>query len=73
MIHYPFRRGLALWQAFITGYLTLTAGASLTEIVGHEIAGFLALLGAAANAGTVAYLALLREDAPKSHDTAAVG
>src|SRR5262245_37001827 len=57
------QRRLALWQAFVTFYLTLTAGASLADLVGIKMAGFLALIGAALNAGTVSYLSLMT---PKS-------
>ena len=54
------QRKLALWQAFIAFYLTLTAGASLADIVGSKTAGVLAMLGAALNAGTVTYLTAIR-------------
>lgn len=54
------QRKLALWQSFVTAWLTLTAGAGLTDVVGSHAAALLALTGAAMNAATTTYIAAMR-------------
>lgn len=54
------RKRFLLWQAFVTAYLTLTAGGGLSGVLGPQLAGFFALMGAAMNAGTATYIAGMR-------------
>jgi len=54
------QRRLALWQAFVTFFMTFTAGGILSGLVGHELGGVLALGAAALNGGTTTYLAAVR-------------
>lgn len=54
------QRRLALWQAFITFYMTVTAGTTLADVVGPRVAGLLVLLAAAMNAATTTYVASMR-------------
>jgi len=54
------QRNLALWQAFITFCMTITAGASLTGVVGDKVAGLLTLGSAALNAATTTYLVAVK-------------
>ena len=56
------RKRLILWQSFVTAYLTLTAGGGLGGILNPKLSAFLALLGAAMNAGTTTYVAGMRGD-----------
>lgn len=67
------QRRLAAWQAFVTFYMTLTAGATLAALVGARVGGVLALVGAAMNAATTTYLAAVRppETVPGARDAAA--
>lgn len=53
-------RLLALWQAFVTFSMTVTAGAGLADVVSQRVAGLMALVAAAMNAGTTTYLASMR-------------
>ena len=54
------QRLLALWQAFVTFCMTITAGAGLADVVSQRIAGLMALAAAAMNAATTTYLASMR-------------
>jgi hypothetical protein len=68
-----YQKWLVVWQAFVTGFMTLTAGASLADIVGQRLAALLALLAAAANAGTLTYTASMRLESTASTPPTPIG
>lgn len=53
-------KGLALWQAVIAGLSFVTGSVTLNGLVGPRVAGSLALLAGALQAGTLVYLAAVR-------------
>lgn len=54
------QRRLALWQGFVTFFMTVTAGGLLSGLVGSQLGGLLALCAAGLQGGTTTYLMAVR-------------
>lgn len=58
----------AVWLAFLAAYTTFTAGSGLADVVSSKVAGLMALVAAALQAGSSAFMAASKNETGDSNN-----